>query len=227
MSGAREEILGRIRTALRDVPAAERAADVSVARDYRRHGDQPAPALTDRDDQPASALTDRLVERLRDYHADVRRVALAEVGQAVADCCAELGLRRVVVPEALPRQWRPGGLDVFEDAGLDAAALDEVDAAVTGCAVAIAETGTLVLDGQGASGRRVITLVPDHHICIVTEDQVVGLVPEAIAALAPAVAERRVPVTLISGPSASSDIELKRVEGVHGPRHLIVLIARG
>ena len=96
--------------------------------------------------------------------------------------------------------------------------------AVTGCARAIAETGTLVLDGLELSGRRVLTLVPDNHICIVGADQVLDQVPEAVAALAPAVRDRRVPVTLVSGPSASSDIELQRVEGVHGPRHLLVLI---
>jgi L-lactate dehydrogenase complex protein LldG len=89
--------------------------------------------------------------------------------------------------------------------------------------VGIAETGTLVLDGQGVSGRRLLTLVPDHHICVVRPDQIVGLVPEAIAAVAPS-AERGLPITLVSGPSASSDIELERVEGVHGPRHLLVLI---
>jgi L-lactate dehydrogenase complex protein LldG len=113
---------------------------------------------------------------------------------------------------------------VSEDAGLSADELDRIDGAITGCAGAIAETGTLLLDGQDASGRRLITLVPDHHICVVTVDQIVGVVPEAIAALAPAVRERRAPITLVSGPSASSDIELTRVEGVHGPRHLVVLI---
>jgi L-lactate dehydrogenase complex protein LldG len=115
-------------------------------------------------------------------------------------------------------------VEVVVDDGLTATQLDAIGGAVTGCAVAIAETGTLVLDGQGASGRRVITLVPDHHICIVAADQIVEQVPEAITALAPAVQQHGVPVTLISGPSASSDIELSRVEGVHGPRHLLVLI---
>ena len=114
---------------------------------------------------------------------------------------------------------------MIEDAGLGATELDAIDGAVTGCAVAIAETGTVVLDGTGACGRRLLTLVPDHHICVVTAGQIVELVPEAIAALAPAVRERRAPITLVSGPSASSDIELSRVEGVHGPRHLLVLIA--
>jgi len=108
---------------------------------------------------------------------------------------------------------------------LPAAELDRIDAALTGCAAAVAQTGTLVLDGRGASGRRAITLVPDHHICIVREEQIVGLVPEAIERVAGAVREHRAPITLVSGPSATSDIELTRVEGVHGPRNLIVLIA--
>ena len=96
---------------------------------------------------------------------------------------------------------------------------------MTGCAAAIAQTGTLVLDGRGASGRRAITLVPDHHICVVRAEQIVGLVPEAFARVADAVRGERAPITLVSGPSATSDIELIRVEGVHGPRHLTVMIA--
>ncbi len=215
MSAAREEILRRVRSALGDVPAAERADDVPVGRDYR-HGDERA----------VGELLDLLAQRLRDYHAEVRRVALDEVGAAVSEACRALRLSRVVVPAGVPDGWRPDGVDVVADAvELSAAALDRVDGAVTGCAAAIAETGTLVLDGQELSGRRVITLIPDHHICVVCADQVVGQVPEAIARLAPAVRERRAPVTLVSGPSATSDIELSRVEGVHGPRHLVVLIA--
>jgi L-lactate dehydrogenase complex protein LldG len=218
VSAAREEILARIRSALQDVPAGERAGDVTVAREYRTS-----------DDRGADELVELLCERLIDYHAQVRQVAAGEVGRAVAEACRELGLARVVVPPELAADWRPGageGPEVVEDRGLSAAELDAIDGAVTGCAAAIAETGTLVLDGQGPSGRRAITLVPDHHICVVSEAQVLGLVPEAIAGTASSVRERGLPVTLISGPSASSDIELERLEGVHGPRHLLVLIAR-
>jgi len=209
MSAAREQILGRIRAALGDVPTAERAADVQGARDYNRVAAR-----------PASELVERLAERLRDYKATVREVGEADLAAAVADACSELGIARVVIPPGLPAAWRPSsGPELIEDTGLTATELDRIDGAITGCAAAIAETGTLVLDGQALSGRRVITLVPDHHICIVTGEQVVGSVPEAIARLAAPVAEHRVPVTLISGPSATSDIELHRVEGVHGPRH--------
>jgi L-lactate dehydrogenase complex protein LldG len=212
---AREEILGRIRRALRDVPDDERPADVPVGRDYRR----------ERDGTPEEILA-LFEQRVSDYAATVRSVAAGEVGAAVTAACRELGLDRVVVPPELPRPWRPEGVEVVVDDGLSAAELDAIDGALTGCAVAIAETGTLALDGRGRSGRRAATLVPDHHICVVEAGQVVGSVPEAIARLAAAVSEHRAPVTLVSGPSATSDIELSRVEGVHGPRSLLVLLAR-
>lgn len=213
MTAARDEILARIRAALVDVPDTERPADVEVARDYRRGGE-----LT------AGERVERFAERVRDYQADVRRVTADELPGAVDAVCTELGLGTVAVPPELPQRWRPTAAEVVPDDGLSAEQLDAIDGAVTGCATAIAETGTIVLDGQAHSGRRLLTLVPDHHLCLVTEDQIVELVPEAIALLAPAVTERQVPVTLVSGPSASSDIELSRVEGVHGPRHLVVLI---
>jgi len=213
MTSARDEILERIRSALADVPADERPSDVPVARDYARQ------AGLDPDHR-----VERFAHRLRDYNAEVRRVPVAGVSHAVDEACTAMGLAGVVVPRALPEDWRPSTVTVTEDHDLSADALDGIDGAVTGCAVAIAETGTLVLDGQERSGRRLITLVPDHHICLVTVDQIVGGVPEAIAAVAPAVRDRRAPITLVSGPSASSDIELSRVEGVHGPRHLLVLI---
>jgi len=214
VSAARQEILQRIRGALDDVPAAETPADVAVVRDYRRTGTR-----------TREQLVDHLAERVADYAAEVRVVAARELADAVGAACAEMALRRIVVPPALPEAWRPGDVELSEDAGLSADELDAVDGAVTGCAVAIAETGTIVLDGSPVCGRRLLTLVPDHHICVVLAGQIVELVPEAIAAVAPAVRESRRPITLVSGPSASSDIELSRVEGVHGPRHLRVLIA--
>lgn len=213
MSAAREAILGRIRQALRDVPEAEDAEDVDVPRPYRHRGEL-----------DGTAVVERFADRVRDYHAAVRVVEAADVAAAVTAACRERELARVIVPAGLDITWRPEGIRVVEDHDLSAHELDAIDGAVTGCAAAIAETGTIVLDGGAASGRRIVTLVPDHHICIVRSEQVFELVPEGLAAVAPAVREGRAPITLVSGPSASSDIELSRVEGVHGPRHLLVLI---
>lgn len=217
MSDARSEILSRVRGALRDRPEHERPDDVPVQRDYRRQAEQ-----------QSGGLLERFEERLRDYGTEVRWAAADGVGPVVLEACRELRLRRLAIPPGLPAEWRPtGGVEIVEDEGLSAHELDRIDGVITGCAAAIAETGTLVLDGRGACGRRVLTLVPDHHICVVTADQVLGIVPEAISRVAPAVTERRLPITLISGPSATSDIELNRVEGVHGPRHLVVVIVSG
>jgi L-lactate dehydrogenase complex protein LldG len=214
VSTARDVILARIRGALDDVPAAETPADVAVAREYRRARELTGPGLVD-----------LLDERVADYAAEVRRVSAGELRHAITTGCTELGLQRVVVPSGLPESWRPHDVELIEDDGLSATDLDAIDGAVTGCAVAIAQTGTIVLDGSPICGRRLLTLVPDHHICVVLEGQIVEIVPEAITAVAPAVRDGARPITFISGPSASSDIELSRVEGVHGPRHLRVLIA--
>jgi L-lactate dehydrogenase complex protein LldG len=208
-SEARTEILRRIRGALGDVRDEDPGV---VARDYGRGGGLEREAL-------AALLTDRV----RDYAADAERVSADDVGSAVAAACARLGIERLLIAPGVPGEWRPEG--AVEDDGRPAAALDEVDGVLTGCAVAIAETGTLVLDGRPPCGRRALTLVPDRHICVVRAEQIVERVPEAIAALHPRVAAERVPVTFVSGSSATSDIELERVEGVHGPRRLLVLIA--
>jgi L-lactate dehydrogenase complex protein LldG len=197
VSGGREEVLGRIRRAL----GAERVVP-EVPRDYRHRGE------LGRDE-----LVELFVERLVDYKATVRRDSDAEA--AIGAVLAEHAARRVVVPAGL--EWTVAGSTV--DTGLTAADLDELDGVVTACAVAVAETGTIVLDASADQGRRSITLVPDLHVCVVRADQVVQTVPEAIARLDPAR-----PLTWISGPSATSDIELHRVEGVHGPRRLEVVL---
>jgi L-lactate dehydrogenase complex protein LldG len=136
---------------------------------------------------------------------------------------AQAGAERLAVPHDLPNEWRPKRIDLTEDDGLSAHALDALDGALTGCALAIAETGTIVLDGGRAQGRRALTLVPDYHLCVVEADAIVATVPEAVRSLEPTVREGR-PLTFISGPSATSDIELNRVEGVHGPRTLHVVV---
>ena len=208
--GAREEMLGRIRTAV-----GGGAAPAPVARDYRT-GDQPRDLAT-------GELLELLVDRLVDYRALVRRSTTNLVAASVVAALTERGARRVAVPEGI----LPAGLDrlepgidlVGDDPPLSAAQLDGLDGVLTGCAVAIAETGTIVLDGGPGQGRRILSLVPDYHLVVVTAAQVVAGVPEALARLDPTR-----PQTWISGPSATSDIELDRVEGVHGPRTLEVIL---
>lgn len=214
---AREEVLARIRAALADggEPARPAGAGPGPAADgagatFRTRGDlEPGPLL------------DLLAERLADYRALVRRTSSAELGAAVSVAVAGRGARRLVVPPGLDPAMLPEGIEVVTDDGLSASDLDAFDGVITGAAVAIAETGTIVLDGSPDQGRRAITLVPDYHLCIVRAAQVVETVPEAVSRLA-AQADR--PLTWISGPSATSDIELKRVEGVHGPRTLEVIL---
>jgi len=196
---AREEILARIE---RVVPTRE-AAEVSASYDrierayLRRHHED--------------GIVDLFVERVADYRATVRRVSEADLPRAVADVLAGWPEGSLAVPGDLPSAWL-------------GPAPPAVDGAVTGCAVAIAETGTIVLDGGPRSGRRALTLVPDYHVCVVEADAIVPGVPDGIAALAEAAADGR-PITFVSGPSATSDIELVRVEGVHGPRTLDILVA--
>jgi L-lactate utilization protein LutC len=207
MTTAREDILARIRATTR--------IDEGVAtRSYRRA------TATDRE-----TIVERFCERLADYRAAVRRVSADALEDAIAEVLVGRGAKKVGVPPGLSAAWRPRA-GVVEDHGLTVAELDTLDGVMTGCTVAIAETGTIVLAGGPADGRRALTLVPDLHVCVVEESQIVDLVPEAIAALEPLVRELRRPLTFISGPSATSDIELSRVEGVHGPRTLIVFVVR-
>ena len=208
MSGgatARDEVLARIRRAL-----GPGVAGPEVPREYR------GPA------SPGEAIVDRFCERAAEYRATVTRVAAVELAGTVARLCRERGARRIAVPPGGP-DTLPGVEVVVDDPPLSPQALDALDGVLTGCALAIAETGTIVLDGGERSGRRALTLVPDWHICLVEPHAVVAGVPDAVAALAGAAAEGR-PITLVSGPSATSDIELDRVEGVHGPRTLDVLV---
>lgn len=206
MSAARDAILSRIRAALGPSPAVP-----EIPRGYRGAG---APAEGD--------VVARFCERTAEYRATVRRVAADELPAAVAAACAGRGARRMVVPSGWPAP--PEVLEIVADEPpLSPQELDAVDGVLTGCALGIAETGTIVLDGGPRSGRRAITLVPDYHVCVVEASAIVPSVPDAIAALADAAAEGR-PITFVSGPSATSDIELDRVEGVHGPRTLDVLV---
>jgi L-lactate dehydrogenase complex protein LldG len=211
MSG-RETILARVRAALSDVPAGERPSDVDVPRLYRRESDL-SPEQT-------VAL---FVEAVEDYGATVRRIDPDDLVDTVRSVCHERGLRTVVAPSGFPEQViSAAGMVLMRDSPpMSAASLDRADAVITNAAVAIAETGTIALVAESGMGRRALSLVPDVHLCVVRESQVVATVPEAMDALA---SRSTRPITLISGGSATSDIELVRVEGVHGPRVLDVLL---
>ncbi|HEX4792068.1 MAG TPA: lactate utilization protein [Actinospica sp.] len=203
--GARDEILGRVRRALEGAPASA----PEISRDY-------LDAHTDED------LIDLLADNLTDYRAHVHRVGdVAEMPALVAGLL-DGPHPRLVVPEGVPSRWLPEkGIEVLDDRGpLTPAELDAADAVLTSCALAIAETGTIVLDAGSGQGRRVLTLIPDHHICVVpSAGHVVASLPRALGRLDPSR-----PLTWIAGPSATSDIELDRVEGVHGPRRLDVIL---
>jgi L-lactate dehydrogenase complex protein LldF len=203
----RAAILARIRAAIAGAapPAAE------------------PPAYRTEDSRSREEIVALFATRVAEYRATVHQVGEEDIRERAGRICADHGAARLGVPPDLAPAWRPTGPELVEDDGLTAADLDALDGALTACAVAIAETGTFVLDGGAGQGRRSLSLVPDLHICVVRAEQVMGLVPEAVARLEPAVREGR-PLTFVSGPSATSDIELSRVEGVHGPRILHVLL---
>ena len=203
-SDARDAVLGRIRAALADQPRA-----VAIPRDYER-------ALP-----PGTEITDLFVERVSDYRATVHRTTIAGLPASIASVLSARRATRLASPVGIPDAWLAGIqiVRVVDDPPLTFRDLDRLDGVITGCAVAIAETGTIVLDGGPDQGRRALSLLPDLHVCVVMASQVVGSVPEALARLSPTR-----PQTWISGPSATSDIELQRVEGVHGPRLLNVIL---
>jgi L-lactate dehydrogenase complex protein LldG len=205
VSGARAEVLGRIRAAL-----GAGVAVPEVPRAYRGAG------------AGSGDVVERFCERAAEYRASVTRLVGDDLVGTVARLCEQRAARRIAAPPG-SRYVIPGVEVVVDDPQLSPRALDALDGVLTGCALAIADTGTIVLDGGERSGRRALTLVPDWHICVVEAESIVAGVPDAIAALAPTAAEGR-PITLVSGPSATSDIELDRVEGVHGPRTLDVLV---
>ena len=217
MATARETVLWRIRHATRDVPEGENPEDVTVERGYRKE-----------DDSPREEIVERFAETLAEYEATVHRVTADELPGAIQQALARRGVKRLVIPPHLPKEWVPEGIEALRDAArprLTNEELDASDGVLTGCSLGIAQTGTIVLDSGRAQGRRALTLLPDYHLCVVREDQIVCLVPEAFARLEETVKSDRRSITFISGPSATSDIELDRVEGVHGPRTLEVFIA--
>jgi L-lactate dehydrogenase complex protein LldG len=194
---ARDDILARIR----NVEGDDRRV---VERRYRPSGAAPVEI-------------DRFIDRLVDYKAAVYRCSVDGIAAVIGTCLS--GARSVVRPAGIDPAWT-GGLTVRDDnPRLSTLELDQIDAVVTTCALAVAETGTIILDHAAGQGRRALTLVPDHHLVVVRTDQLVASVPDAVAALPPGAVQ-----TWVSGPSATSDIELNRVEGVHGPRRLDVVL---
>ncbi|MEV4616068.1 lactate utilization protein C [Kitasatospora sp. NPDC049258] len=205
---SREAILARIRTALADVPAQETPQDVPVPRTYRRsHA------------SPGDDIVALFAERVADYRATVTRATEAGLPDAIAAALRTRGVHHLALPTGFPPGLLPAGDWQWHPEPLDTPALDALDGAITLAAVGIAVTGTIVLDTGPGQGRRALTLVPDHHLCVIQAGQIAEDVPAALARLDPAL-----PLTFISGPSATSDIELHRVEGVHGPRVLDVII---
>ncbi len=211
---ARDVILGRIRMALADVAAvAPDAAESPIPRAYRRV-----------DEAPREEIIAQFIERVSDYKATVHETTAADLPRAITAAIARRGVQRLAIPADLPDNWLPAGITLLRDEPpLTYDALDGSDGVLTACALGIAQTGTIVLDAGPGQGRRALSLIPDYHLCVVRAEQIVAIVPEAIAALAPRANQ---PITFISGPSATSDIELNRVEGVHGPRTLEVLVVR-
>jgi L-lactate dehydrogenase complex protein LldG len=204
---ARDEVLGRVRRAIGE------SRMLPIERTYRTRGDL----------EPGSpALIELLIDRLLDYKAAVIQCADSDdaIASAVGGVVRERSINRLVVPSGGLRGWLPDNQALLDEPRLTVAQLDAASGVLTGSAVAIAETGTIVLDTSAQCGRRAITLVPDLHVCVVRGEQIVHSVPEGVARVDPTV-----PLTFISGPSATSDIELNRVEGVHGPRQLIVVVA--
>ena len=209
---ARTEILRRIRAARggsSDATAAT-AAWSEVDRQYRREaepGDE--------------AVLELLEDRLRDYDAHVVRAGRGELAAAVAKILTARGKRRMVIPEGVTTEWLPDNFEFVTDQGMTATDLDSFDGVMTGSTVAIAETGTVVLQNVAGQGRRAVTLVPDYHLCLVNAADVVKTVPAAMDRLR---ATAELTTTFFSGPSATADIEMTRIKGVHGPRHLDVIL---
>jgi L-lactate dehydrogenase complex protein LldG len=201
---ARREVLARVRAALGDVAPAEPHAWT-----------EPLPQGLQLDGEARVA---RFVERVADFGATVVRSGDAAAAIAAA-CARHADAAPLLVPAGLPPAWLPAGVELLHDAGLERDAIEAAGGVLTTCAAAIAETGSIVLDGGAGQGRRLLTLLPDLHVCVVPVQRIVADVPAGLAAVEPTR-----PLTLISGPSATSDIELERVEGVHGPRRLEVIV---
>jgi L-lactate dehydrogenase complex protein LldG len=211
---AREEILGRIRTALGADALNPAASHAAIERSYTRRGSL----------DPHARL-ELFLDRLIDYDTVILEVEHeGEIAAAIGRALEDYDHNRVLAPLDFPAEWLPEGVPVIPDANLNTEEIARAQSVITTCEIAVASTGTIFLVHGGAQARRAITLLPDHHVCIVRRDQVVETVPEALDAIAP-LASR--PITTISGPSATADIEMTRIRGVHGPRQLTVVLYGG
>jgi L-lactate dehydrogenase complex protein LldG len=197
---AREEVLTRVRSALGPDPAPA----TSIPREYR----------TTTDDG-----LDAFLDRLAHYEARAIQTTADDLDATIRDTLKQLDARDIIAPDGVPAGWLTTVNPIHDNPPLDHDALDAADGVLTTCALAIAQTGTIVLDGGPGMGRRALTLLPDYHLCVVRGEQIVSSVPEALARLDPTR-----PLTFISGPSATVDIEMVRVKGVHGPRTLDVIL---
>lgn len=210
---AKEAILNKIRGALADVQEADPEVDIPITWTY-------GTAL------PTEDIIEDFVIKVEDYGATVVRVPQSDLPVEISEAIRRLGTERLVVPEGIPEAWTEPltDIDLCSDEGpLSHAELNAIDSVISTCAVAMADSGTIALDHSTGQGRRALTLLPDRHLCVVRADQIVSDVPEGINVLKPAL-RHGLPVTWLSGGSATSDIELSRVEGVHGPRTLYVIV---
>lgn len=211
-TGSREEVLRRVRSANggSSTEDAARAGWSALPRSYKREG------VLGR-----TAVLELFGDRLRDYDAVVVRCGMADVARSIAARLSDRGKQRIVVPRGVPAEWLPDGFEFVVDEGLAETVLDGFDGVLTGSTVAIAETGTVVLQHVAGQGRRAVTLVPDYHLCLVRVEDIVETVPEAMDRLRRSAG---LATTFVSGPSATADIEMTRIKGVHGPRFLDVLL---
>ena len=210
MNSAKEEILGRIRRAIKRPEDTRTSSYDAIQRAYIQAG------ACDRDQR-----VELFGDRLRDYGSGVYRCQSNEIAPAIDNVLSQREKRRLLVPSGFPAKWLPKSFEFVRDSGLTKQEINDVESVLTGCALAIASTGTIILRHSPQEGRRALTLIPDYHLCIVLEDQVVETVPEGMRAIS---AFAAAPITTISGPSATSDIEMTRIKGVHGPRTLDVLL---
>ena len=218
MSSSKKVILQRIETALtRSTDVKSDSDDENLPRNYNQKG------TLDGKEQ-----TQLFIDRVNEYKAKVEEINESSIGKKISDLCADAGIETLIIPPGLNEQWLTKiSRDITllnDDPQLTKEDLNSSDAVITSCFLGVAQTGTIILDAGPGQGRRALTLLPDFHICIINESQIVGIFPEAIRQLNETVKTTGRPVTMISGPSATSDIELNRVEGVHGPRRLFVFV---